>query len=309
MLEKRLKEKNPDAEISEEEIASIYAKLFRKVEQTILDTNFVPMVKTGRSKEEKLQEFFTNLTLAKSIIDKSSIKTNNNKIAILEPTAGDGALIRPILELKKDATIDMVELNRTNRDRLKELSNGQPALFLQDQPNFLKYETSTRYDYIFMNPPFHLRKNENAGLLKDVWDFDFVKRAFAFLKVGGELIAITSQHYKSETDMVDWYDDKENKNVVIEIKKKEKFESSLGKKATLDIAIIKIIKTGTEEDNDILNIEFYKNPTPNLGNQILENDVPITDIIRPNEDPSLTKAKMENYLKLKKKKVEKEIIV
>ena len=309
MLEKRLKEKNPDAEISEEEIASIYAKLFRKVEQTILDTNFVPMVKTGRSKEEKLQEFFTNHLLAKYIIDESSITTNNNKIAILEPTAGDGALIRPILELKKDATIDMVELNRTNRDRLKELSNGQPALFLQDQPNFLKYETSTRYDYIFMNPPFHLRKNENAGLLKDVWDFDFVKRAFAFLKVGGELIAITSQHYKSETDMVDWYDDKENKNVVIEIKKKEKFESSLGKKATLDIAIIKIIKTGTEEDNDILNIEFYKNPTPNLGNQILENDVPITDIIRPNEDPSLTKAKMENYLKLKKKKVEKEIIV
>jgi tRNA1(Val) A37 N6-methylase TrmN6 len=285
MLEKRLKQNNPDAEISEEDIAKIYAKLFRKVEQTILDTNYVPLVKTGRSKEEKLQEFFTNHLLAKSIIDKSSITTNNNKIAVLEPTTGDGALIRPILELKKDATIDMVEINRLNRERLKTEFKDQPALFLQVEPNFLKYEKSTRYDYIFMNPPFHLRKNENAGLLKDVWDFDFVKRAFAFLKVGGELIAITSQHYKSEVEMVDWYDDTENKKVVIEIKNKEKFTSSTGKKANLNIAVIKIIKTGTEEDNDIFNIEFYKNPTPDLGKKILENDVPITDIIKPNEKP------------------------
>jgi len=283
MLEKRLKQNNPDAEISEEDIAKIYAKLFRKVEQTILDTNYVPIPKTDRSKEEKLQEFFTNLTLAKYIIDKSTITTNNNKIAVLEPTAGDGALIRPILELKKDATIDMIELNRLNRERLKELSNGQPALFLQVEPNFLKYQKSTRYDYIFMNPPFHLRKNENAGLLKDVWDFDFVKRAFAFLKVGGELIAITSQHYKSETDMVNWYDDTENKNVVIEIKNKEKFASSTGKKASLNIAVIKIIKTGTEEDDDILNINFYNNPKPDLGKKILENDVPIIDVIKPKE--------------------------
>lgn len=288
MLEKRLKQNNPNAEISEEDIANIYAKLFRKVEQTILDTNYVPIPRTDRSKEEKLQEFFTNHILAEYIINKSSIRTNNNKIAILEPTAGDGALIRPILELKKDATIDMVELNRLNRERLKELSNGQPALFLQVEPNFLKYEKSTRYDYIFMNPPFHLRKNENAGLLKDVWDFDFVKRAFVFLKIGGELIAITSQHYKSEVDMVDWYDNTENKNVVIEIRKKEKFESSTGKKANIDIVIIKIIKTGTEEDDDILNIEFYKNSTPDLGKQILNNDVPITNIIKAKEEPKET---------------------
>jgi tRNA1(Val) A37 N6-methylase TrmN6 len=284
MLEKRLKQNNPNAEISEEDIAKIYAKLFRKVEQTILDTNYIPILKTDRSKEEKLQEFYTNHILAKYIIDKSSITTNENKIAVLEPSAGDGALIRPILELKKDATIDMVELNRLNRDRLKELSKGQPALFLQDQPNFLKYQKSTRYDYIFMNPPFHLRKNENAGLLKETYDFDFVKRAFAFLKVGGELIAITSQHYKSEVEMVDWYDNTENKNVIIGKPEKHKFESSTKKKATINIVVIKIIKTGTKEDNDILNIEFYKNSTPDLGKQILNNDVPITDIIKPKEE-------------------------
>jgi hypothetical protein len=306
MLEKRLKQKNPDAEISEEDIAKIYAKLFRKVEQTILDTNYVPVLKTDRSKEEKLQEFFTNATLAKAILDKSSIKNRNDKIAILEPTAGDGALVRPILELKKDATIDMVELNRLNRDRLKELSKGQPALFLQDQPNFLKYEKSTRYDYIFMNPPFHLRVNENAGLLKKTYDFDFVKRAFAFLKVGGELIAITSQHYKSEVEMVNWYDNKKNKNVIIGKPEKHKFESSTGKKANINIEIIKIIKTGTGEDNDILDIEFYKNPNPDLGKKILDNDVPITDIIKPNE--KITKKTKINKSKINKS-ITKEIVV
>jgi tRNA1(Val) A37 N6-methylase TrmN6 len=276
-------EKKTKRELTEEEQAEIYAKIFRKVEQIILGTRYEPTPRQDRSKEEKLQEFFTNALLAKEILDKSSIKNRNDKITILEPTAGDGALIRPILELGKDATIDMVELNRLNRERLKELVNGQPALFLEKQPNFLKYEKSTRYDYIFMNPPFHLKRTENAGLLKDTWDFDFVKRAFAFLKVGGELIAITSQHYKSEESMVNWYENKHNKNVEIIVKKKEKFVSSTGKKAQLDICIIKITKTKTNEDSDILNIEFYKKSNPELGQQILNNEEPIVNVIKEQE--------------------------
>jgi len=286
-------EKKTKRELTEEEQAEIYAKIFRKVEQIILGTKYEPTEKQERSKEEKLQEFFTNALLAKAILDKSSIKNRNDKITILEPTAGDGALVRPILELGKDATIDMVELNRLNRERLKELINGppqQPALFLEKQPNFLKYEKSTRYDYIFMNPPFHLKRTENAGLLKDTWDFDFVKRAFAFLKVGGELIAITSQHYKSEESMVNWYENKHNKNVEITVNKKEKFVSSTGKKAQLDICIIKITKTKTNEDSDIFNIEFYKNSNPDLGQQILNNEEPIVNVIKkqePKEEPKL----------------------
>ena len=73
-------------------------------------------------------------------------------------------------------------------------------LHLQNQNNFLTFETSDRYDYIFMNPPFHLRKSEDFNLKRDTWDYDFIKKAFAFLKINAELLAITSDKWKQNED-------------------------------------------------------------------------------------------------------------
>jgi len=47
-----------------------------------------------------------------------------------------------------------------------------------------------------MNPPFHLRRSNFPDIYKrDIYDIDFVKRAFGMLDVGGKLIAITSQAF------------------------------------------------------------------------------------------------------------------
>jgi len=282
----KTKEVNGRQNLTEKEQAQIYATMFREVEQHILGTQYTPTIKKERSKEEQLQEFFTNAVLAKDIVTNSSIIHRDDKITVLEPTAGDGALIRPILELEKDITIDLVEINRTNRKELEKLINGpphQPALFLKEQPNFLKYTTSTRYDYIFMNPPFHLKASENGNLNKDIFDFDFIKRAYAYLKVGGELIAISGGHYTTNKEMIKWYN---NKNAKITVEKATTFKPLNGKKGAKVIPhIIKIIKKNSDEDNNILKSseKFYKNYTPELGKEILNNEVPISDIIKPHK--------------------------
>ena len=51
-----------------------------------------------------------------------------------------------------------------------------------------------------MNPPFHLQKRNHKKLIKDVYDYDFVKKAFSFLQFNAVLVAITGRKYKDNPD-------------------------------------------------------------------------------------------------------------
>ena len=144
-----------------------------------------------RTQQEKLQQYYTPDALAVRLMDESGIKNEKQKIRILEPTAGDGALIRPLMGLKNiDFHIDLIELDLDNRKTLTKTIDGKNCITLQNHRNFLTYTSPGIYDYIFMNPPFHLRKGENSTMLRDTYDFDFVRRAYAMLRVGGVLMAI-----------------------------------------------------------------------------------------------------------------------
>jgi hypothetical protein len=127
-------------QLNDEEQAEIYAKILKEHNMDILKTVYKPKLDNSRDLESKLQEYFTNNTLAEYILTKSSIKSNTSKINVLEPTAGDGALVRPILKLGKDATVDMVEIDLNNRSKLKELVSLSPAsLSLKEQGNFAPF--------------------------------------------------------------------------------------------------------------------------------------------------------------------------
>jgi len=122
--------------LTDEEQAKIYANLIKAENMNILKTKYVPKTQIiGRIKDTKLQQYFTNELLAKYIIDKSSIKNNTGKIVILEPSAGKGDLIKPILELGKDTTIYLVEFDPKNIKALQSIVDK--TLFIRGK-NFLK---------------------------------------------------------------------------------------------------------------------------------------------------------------------------
>lgn len=175
--------------LTDEEENDIYIKSFKNQKDDIKKRFFK---NRERTTQEQLQQYFTNPILAKYLIGISEISyRKDEKIRILEPTAGDGSLIIPLMELKKiNFSIDMIELDNDNRKKLEKLKEEGPNILnLLEHKNFLTYCSGELYDYIFMNPPFHLRKNEN-GLINDVYDYDFILRAYAMLKPGGNLHAI-----------------------------------------------------------------------------------------------------------------------
>jgi tRNA1(Val) A37 N6-methylase TrmN6 len=137
-------------------------------------------------------------------------------VNILETSAGQGGLLQPIIEFYSDKEfmpkIDMVELDRENRNELSKYVEKAPDIFsLQKTTDFLEFIPNKEYNYIFMNPPFHLDSKLNKKYKKDYYDYDFVKRAYAMLEMNGVLVAITGTNYKKNQEILNWYEDKNAK--------------------------------------------------------------------------------------------------
>jgi len=294
-------EKKLKRQLTDEEQANIYVKVLKEHPIEKLPTFDYLYVKQRLDKQPndkskiintqknvEFQQYYTNYELAKYIINKTNLKSVKDKVEILEPTAGEGYLIKPIYDMKIDYNLDLIELDKENRKKLDEIAKSSLGnINLLTQANFLLSTQSKRYDYIFMNPPFHIKKSTNAIIKRDIWDFDFVKRAFAMLKIGGQLVAITSKHFMFASDeksknFRDWlkinYDDKKLKiydnnilEVDIEEREQEKFENE-NRKMKMDVMIIHITKKSDIMDSDILNEKYYDiEEMREIGNDIINN--------------------------------------
>lgn len=145
--------------------------------------------------EKSLQEYFTPIDVAVRMIESSNLRSfENKKINILEPTAGEGGLVGPILKFCADnniniGTFDCCEFSKPNRDELKKLFSHHSYLNVSDTADFFNYTTDTRYDFIFMNPPYNLVQTK-FGQTRSLIDLDFVLRAYQLLNSGGQLISL-----------------------------------------------------------------------------------------------------------------------
>lgn len=235
--------------------------------------------KTKNDRVKQLQQYFTPKKEVKKMIDFSSIKSTYKQLDVLEPSAGWGNIIKELLELKKDMFIDMVEIDPSNRVELEKLQQLAPDLLnLKQTQDFLEYLPSKRYDYIFMNPPFHLRKSEIAKYKKDYYDIDFVKRAFGMLKVDGELVAIVSTKWLNNKDFKDWL----NEHDVEHFEETVKWKGEVGEMKedlnSLNISFIKLKKENNYEDNDLLKIDSF-NDRMRENARLLENNLASIDEI------------------------------
>lgn len=128
--------------------------------------------------KQDFQFFSTPSALADWLVSLSDVRPD---YAILEPSAGTGAIISAIHKVCPGVNVDAFELMPENRQTLEKMSGvslvGED--FTQGVPRL--------YDRIFANPPFS--KNQDIRHVRMMYD--------ALNPDGGEMCVITSQHWVS----------------------------------------------------------------------------------------------------------------
>ena len=229
------------------------------------------------------QEYFTPQVHAEKLIKLSYIEIDAKKvfngsiINILEPTAGQGSLVFPLLELMKrskvNLRIDLVEFAEDNRKFLKSTFETVPDIIqLQKTTDFLEYIPNKTYQYIFMNPPFHLDKRLNKKYKKDYYDYDFIKRAYAMLDLHGVLVAITGQKWKENKDIVAWYQSKNAKiqDDVVRWEGDNLKEGASVNALKISFIFIRKINNDMNENNELLRIDDFNKSAKELDTEYIE---------------------------------------
>lgn len=147
-----------------------------------------------RNLKKEFQFFGTPDSLADEMVSYAGIDEYD---LILEPSAGQGAIIKAIHRKHPTQLVHYCELMPLNRTLLERLPNVQ---YITD--NFLKMSrskiTTGVFDKIIANPPFS--KNQ---------DIDHTRQMWACLKPGGRIVTIASKHWqyannKKETAFRNW---------------------------------------------------------------------------------------------------------
>lgn len=142
-------------------------------------------VMTGEVRDwrKELQFFPTPAETAAWMVELSGVRAHET---VLEPSAGDGAIIRAIRDAVKTCGVTAVEINPKMASVLEE----QHALAKVVCGDFLKMNgTLGLFDVVLMNPPFSKAQ-----------DIAHVQHAYAHLKPGGRLVAITAPGWTFRTD-------------------------------------------------------------------------------------------------------------
>jgi len=145
-----------------------------------------------RNLKKEYQFFATPEKIAKELVYLADLKQHDT---ILEPSAGQGAIIKAINEVC-DVVPDCYELMDVNRIILNK-TNLRFNLIGED---FFKHSNIV-YTKIIANPPFN--KNQ---------DIDHLKEMYSILAKGGRLVCVTSESWsrgsqKKQVAFKEWLDD------------------------------------------------------------------------------------------------------
>lgn len=148
--------------------------------------------------KKEFQFFATPTALAARMVDMAELSENDGRGfgSILEPSAGQGAIVKAIHEATGGATVICYELMDINR----EILNKIPALNILGG-DFLKADESSKYDRIIANPPF--TKNQ---------DIDHIRKMYSVLNPGGVIVTIASMSWtfgsqKKQVQFREWLDE------------------------------------------------------------------------------------------------------
>lgn len=141
-------------------------------------TSLLTQIQNGekRNLKKEFQFFATPDDVADFMIDLLRVDEGDS---ILEPSAGQGALIKALLRQYPNSRIDAFELMDINRTFLKQI----PEVNIIGE-DFLTEPVEKKYDLIIANPPFS--KNQ---------DINHIMKMYSCLKSGGVLASICSKHW------------------------------------------------------------------------------------------------------------------
>lgn len=133
--------------------------------------------------KKDFQFFETPQELADQLVEHAEIESHHH---VLEPSAGQGAIIEAIIRAHGYMNISAIELMQQNIDFLNQQAFGEIKIMGGD---FLDYSPYYKLDRIVANPPF--TKNQ---------DIDHIRHMYDCLKHGGRLVSVASQHWALGTE-------------------------------------------------------------------------------------------------------------
>lgn len=119
--------------------------------------------------------------------DFTDLEDVDGEVTVLEPSAGDGALVAAILAANQAADVTAVEPNARRASKI-----AGADLFTTTFEEFAA-QTSQRFDYVVMNPPFAVPGQAS------IW-IDHVRLGYGLLNPGGRLVAIVPAGFKQNAD-------------------------------------------------------------------------------------------------------------
>lgn len=152
-----------------------------------------------RNLKKEYQFFATPPGLAARMVEMAELNESDGRGfgRILEPSAGQGAIVNAIHEATGGATVICYELMDINREILKKIKGV--SLIGDD---FMDADKSSKYDRIIANPPF--AKNQ---------DIDHIRLMYELLAPGGIMVTLSSISWtvgvsiKKQVQFREWLDE------------------------------------------------------------------------------------------------------
>jgi hypothetical protein len=150
--------------------------------------------------------FITPYIIIQKLIDSVNTYVSNNNISIkkiLEPSCGTCEIIKYCDNYFKNVQIHGIEFNQIIYDKIKGLQfNNNNNTVRLEFSNFIKYNTTTKYDLIVGNPPYFVCKKEDIPQeykeycvgRPNVFGF-FILHSLSFLNSGGILAFIIPKSF------------------------------------------------------------------------------------------------------------------
>ena len=147
------------------------------------------MSATNRGTKRKEADFYeTPLNAVYTLLDNyTDISPEDH---ILEPSAGNGNIIRALRNVGIENLISAIELRPEEESTLNAIADNVGIFdFLEDTPQFIKY------DVIIGNPPFSLAQ-------------EFIDKSLSLLNPGGRLIFLLRTNFLESRKRFEWWQDK-----------------------------------------------------------------------------------------------------